>query len=76
MKLYHDRWYEAWGQDLEVLNFFQRWLMRFPNLAIKIARKDKELLDLLIQLFMGSVSAKKEEKRIRKLVARSVFKFR
>ncbi len=75
LRIYQDRWYEAWGKDLEVLQAFQKWLMRFPNMAIKIVRKDKELLDLLIQLFMGSVSAKKEEGRIKKLVARGIFKF-
>jgi len=75
LKLYQDRWYERWGRDLEVLQRFQKWLMRFPNLAIKIARKDKELLNLLIQLFMGSVSAAAEEGRIKKLIGKSVFRF-
>lgn len=73
--IYQERWYEAWGRDLEVLFTFQKWLMRFPNKAIKIARKDEELLKLLLQLFMGSVSAYKEKNRIMKLVAKNFFRF-
>jgi len=75
LALYQQRWYEAWGKDLEVLRWFQKWLMRFPNKAIKLAQKDEELLNLLLQLFMGSISAHREKRRIIKLVTKNLFRF-
>jgi len=75
LAVYQKKWYEAWGRDLEVLYSFQKWLMRFPNISIKIAMKDKELVDLLLGLFMGSISAYKEKGRIVSKVRKNLFKF-
>lgn len=59
LKLYQNIWMKRWGKDLKALEFFQRFLMSWPEKFVKYGSNDEKLKKIFVGLFIGSVGASK-----------------